>query len=401
MTSRNGSILMRVLFVIETLGVGGAEILLVNLCQFLVRLGIHVEVAYLFPPADLANQLESHHIPVHFLNCSKYHVFRTVRELALLARRRRIQVMHAHLFHAALAAALCKCFGGNCPAIVTFHNRGYDAYPPSTPLMRMRRFLDGVIMRIFVDRFLAVSLAAADSARRHLRLLSVDVVSNGIDLDLIEESYSFPGPEARKEFSLPPDAKLVALPGRMVWEKGHRLFLEAWPKVVAACPDALGVFVGDGPLRGELEELAAGMDPGCRVRLMPRMEQRALYRFLRSCDLVAFPSFSEGWPLLVAEVMALGIPMVCTPAGGIPEALGDPSHAVVFPIGDAEGLAQGLIGLLQDQKRRQALSEAARRHAVANLSITSVAEKHLAIYREVLQRACASGRPVSIAVNKQ
>jgi len=375
---------MRILFVIETLGFGGAEILLKNLSFSLGRLGIDVEVAYLFAPGDLCHELESHQVSVHFLDATRRGFIKTAHKLAVLVAKRRIDIVHAHLFHAALGVAVSKCLGNTRPALVTFHNEGYDAYPPKTFLHHIRRYLDGLITRTLFDRWLANSAASADSVRRHLRLPSIDVVSNGIDLSLIDEAFKSPISSIRDKYSIPDGAQLIVLPGRLVWEKGHQVFLQAWPKVIEACPSAYGMIVGDGPLRNDLTRSIDQMGQASRLRLVPRLVQRELYCLLRCADVVAIPSYREGWSLLIAEVMGLGVPIVCTSAGGIPEALGDENNAVIVPIGDAEKLADGIIALLFDKGKRRDMGKVGRSRALRDLSIEAVAQKHLEIYREVL-----------------
>jgi glycosyltransferase involved in cell wall biosynthesis len=377
---------MRVLFVIESLGVGGAEILLKNLCCSLGRLGVECEVAYLFKPADLSAELERRQVPVHYLEATRRGFLATGQKIARLVAQRRIDVVHAHLFHAALAVAVSRCLGRRGPGLLTFHNEGYDSYPPETLTRRIRRYLDGLITRTLFDRWLANSAASADSARRHLALTSVDVVANGIDLALVNEASRVPLAGCRESHGLPKEARLVVLPGRLVWEKGHDLLCEAWPKVLQHCPDACCVMVGDGPLRGEIAASIKERGIDGSIRLIPRLPQPELYRLLRTAELVVIPSRREGWSLLVAEAMALGLPIVCSSAGGIAEALGDASNAIVFPAGDASLLAEALVSLLADQAKQRELSARGRERAFGELSIEAAARRHLEIYRELLQR---------------
>jgi glycosyltransferase involved in cell wall biosynthesis len=371
---------MRILFIIESLGFGGAEILLKNISIDLVRLGITSEVAYLFDPKDLSAELELNNIPVHYLNASRRDFLGTGRKIARLVATRSIDIVHAHLFHAALATAVSRCCGNRKPALITFHNRGYDAYPPKTLLQRLRRYLDGLMTRTFFDHWIAVSEDAADSARRHLKLSAVDVIPNGIDLKPIEKAFNCSVEITRAQYSIGQGVRLIVFPGRLVWEKGHKVFLEAWPRIVKYCPDVTGLIVGDGPLRSELEDLIISMHMGETLRILPRLEQFDLYTLLRASDVVAIPSYSEGWPLLVAEVMGLGVPIVCTSAGGIPEVLGDGKNAYIVPIGDSDALAEGVISLLTDAEKCKQMTTAGRLRALNDLSIDVVTKKHMEVY---------------------
>ena len=374
---------MRVLLVIGDLSIGGAEVVTKNLALALSRLGVIVEIACYYESRFLAYDLEANGIVIHSLNESKFGMMSTARKLRALALERDIDVLHAQSYSAVLRVALSKLFRNSRRAVITFHNMGYDSYPPTTPYRYFRRYLEGVITRVFFDRWLAVSSAAADSYKRHLCLSRVEVVPNGIDFRLIDEVCTVPVATLRDRFGVPRDARLIVVPGRLVWEKGHRFFLEAVPKIVAACPGVLAIIVGDGPLQDELENLAAQPEVSSHLKIIPGQSQYDLFALMRSADIVCMPSLVEGWGLLVAEAMGLGVPIVTSSIDAIREVLGDDGNAVVVPPGDAGLLASAITGLLGDENQRRALGQKGRERALSGLSIDIIARKHRDIYRQL------------------
>lgn len=154
----------------------------------------------------------------------------------------------------------------------------------------------------------------------------VEVVRNGVDLERF-----CPGDvgAARAALGLPAQGFLVLGVGRLVANKGFAVAAKA---MAALPPSARLVLVGEGPERAALAALAPqtlflGALPPARVALA-----------YRACDALALPSEREGWPNVVTEALASGLPVVATPVGGVPEILGatpPPWLGALCAVGDA------------------------------------------------------------------
>ena len=157
---------------------------------------------------------------------------------------------------------------------------------------------------------------------------------------------------ARAALGVGADERLVVYVGRLVPEKGLRELLAAVERLSGdAAPVSLAL-VGDGPMRGELDALAAGRP---RLRLAGAQDPPAVARWMCAADVVTLPSWSEGHPNVLVESLACGRPVVATPVGGVPEVV-DESTGLLVPPRDPVALAQGLRQALEREWDADALA---------------------------------------------
>ena len=165
---------MRVLSVIETLGNGGAERVLVNTLPELQRLGIECEVAILFDRDDLADELEAKGVKVHRLDLRyRWNVIEGIFKLMVLVKENNYDIIHAHLFFAYFYSGLVKLFNTKVKTVTTFHNLGYDTYPANTMIKKLRKKLDACVVNCLIDHKVAVSSAVKEHYSRHLNIPDV------------------------------------------------------------------------------------------------------------------------------------------------------------------------------------------------------------------------------------
>ncbi len=189
----------------------------------------------------------------------------------------------------------------------------------------------------------AVRDYAADADR-------IRAIPNGCDAAIFH-----PGDraQARAERALPADAEVIVYVGRLVPEKGLRELLAAFAALRAQRPRLHLVLVGEGPMRAELESLAAAQS--LPVRFTGAQSPQDVAGWMVAADLVTLPSYSEGHPNVLVEALACGRPVVATPVGGIPEVV-DAASGVLVPARDAQALTRGLDETLQRAWDEQALA---------------------------------------------
>lgn len=181
---------------------------------------------------------------------------------------------------------------------------------------------------------LAVQDYAADSSR-------IRVIANGCDAKTF---HLRDRAEARAQCGITENAELVLYVGRLVAEKGLRVLVAAMQRLRESHPRAELVLVGDGPMREELNTLAA--DPAHRVRLIGAQAADQVAVWMAACNLLALPSYSEGHPNVLVEALACGRPVVSTPVGGVPEVV-DESCAMLAAPRDEAALAAALAATLE------------------------------------------------------
>lgn len=177
------------------------------------------------------------------------------------------------------------------------------------------------------------------------------LVRNGVDLDRFAPGDAA---AARSQLGLPPAGRLLLGVGRLVRSKGFHRAVAALQHL----PDDTSlVLVGDGPERSVLETAAP---PGRLLCLggRPAAEVALAYR---ACDVLVLPTEREGWPNVVTEALASGLPVVASAVGSVPEMLSDPVAGAAVPVGDDAALVQQLQRLLQSPPERASVRAVATR----------------------------------------
>ena len=352
---------IRALHVIDSLGRGGAEQMLVTLLPALAKQGCTAQVAVLRPPYDLQPMLESHGIPVHRLTAwSKWTLPRRARAIARIARKADADIIHAHLYFPAITVALLRLMRlHRARTFVSFHNLAYAGANKAGLGLWAKRQIARVLYPLGIDQTLAVSQAVAQHYRAALGLKTPKILYNPVEIPPLPDPHP-----ARTLFR-------VVVPGRLVHEKGHQDLIQAL--TLLKTPIEM-VFAGGGPLQEILSETAPD------VRITGPLSHAQMQQEIQSADLVVLPSRYEGFGLTAAEAMALGRPVLATTAGGLPEVLGDAGRLV--PVQDAPALAAALDALLQDDAERQRLGAAGRLRAQTCFATPAIAARLVGFYHE-------------------
>lgn len=213
---------------------------------------------------------------------------------------------------------------------------------------------------------------ARSAARRGIDPRRIRVIHNGVNAGEIRERAAMGESDARSGLGIGAGEFLIVVPGRIDPLKSQKAAIEAFRHMsVSGKSGARLVLAGAATLEVEQEYLSeveeAARDLGDRV-LMPGMIEN-LPALISSCDVVLLTSEHEGMPNAVLEAMALGIPVVATRAGGIPEAVVDGETGILCEIGDVGGLGAALSLLESDAEMRVRFGEAGRDRATGEFSV--------------------------------
>ena len=156
-----------------------------------------------------------------------------------------------------------------------------------------------------------------------------------------------------------PSAPTIGVVSRLEEIKGMDLVIPAFAKLLTQCPQARLLIVGDGSLRGKMEEQAQELGVNQHIEWAGRQEQAALQAFYDRVDLFWMSSRSEGFGLSALEAMARGCPVVASDVGGLPELLEDGKSGIIIPPHDSDALACASLAILSDPRQWQRLSRAA------------------------------------------
>jgi glycosyltransferase involved in cell wall biosynthesis len=366
--------------VIESLGIGGAEQALTVLLPALQCLGHDTVVAVRGGSLELAGELEAAGVQVIQLPARhKWNLIGAARDISRVATQYRIDILHAHLFFPSQSTALVKLLRLHSAAtVVTFHNLAYAKGVNKGGLrLRVKRMLASLLYPGGFDLKLAVSDAVATHYRRTLGLRSIEVVYNPVDVDAID--CLLLGKHPAVENSLH-----IVTPGRLVHEKGQSDLLEALALLRDRGVEFTATFVGDGPMRDELEYKTRRNGLGSLVTFSGFLQHRKLLEVVAAADIVVIPSRFEGFGMAAIEAMALSRPLVVTAAGGLVEIVEHEHSGIVVPVGKPQELAAALHALAASPAMRETFGSAGRARVERQFSLPSIARKLQALYQEVL-----------------
>jgi len=374
------------LSIIETLGKGGAERVLVNTLPELLKLGIDCEVAILFERDDLAVELEEHGIKVHRLHLSnKWNVIEGIFKLNKLLKNNNYNIIHAHLFFAYFYTGIVKLFHPKIKTVTTFHNLGYNTYPANTLVKKVRKKLDAFVINKLIDNKVAVSNAVKDHFEEHLNIPNVDLIFNSFPLERINTSSNVKHDEVLKKYV---DVGLYNLfsitPGRLVKEKGHHYLLEAMEIINKNGITLCHFIVGAGPLEEEIKREIEEKELS-NVILISGLAQKDLFTLIRACDFVVIPSISEGFGMVVGEVMALSKPVIATGINGIVDLLENEKEGLLVPSKDSKVLAESIERLYEDKILQASLAKNAKEKI--KLFDTKIIAKQWKVYYEEMLKS--------------
>ena len=364
-------------FLITELDIGGAERALVKIATGLPRERWTPSVICLSRRGPLAEPLEAAGVRVTCLGANRVFspggLLKATTGLTRELRRQQPRILQTFLFHANIAGRLAARRAG-VPHVLSgirvADRRG-----------RWRLAVDRWTERL-VEKHVCVSRGVADFCVQESGLSEdkVVVIPNGVDV----ETYRDAEPADPTEFGVPADAEVVIAVGRLDPQKDPLLLLNATSQIAADRPKLHVLFVGDGPLRGEIEESARNLDLESRVHLTgwrPEIPQ-----FLKAASLFVLPSRWEGMPNVVLEAAAAGVPVIATETEGVCEIIEPGRTGAVVKIGDAEGLAEAILAALRDRSLPLQMAETLQ-HAVADrFTWDSVVAQYDRLYESLVIR---------------
>jgi glycogen(starch) synthase len=209
----------------------------------------------------------------------------------------------------------------------------------------------------------------------------ISVIPNGIDPDDLQAQSPAELERLRSEFAAP-DEKLVLLIGRLVYEKGFQLALEAMPRVIEEAPGTRFLVAGSGTHEAELHRQAEELGLMEHGTFLGWIGDDVLHSLYRIADLTVVPSIYEPFGLVALEAMASGCPCIVADTGGLREVVVHEEGGLRFQADDPEALAEVAIRVLSDDELGQRLIADAYEH-VRRFDWADVAEQTVAVYSDL------------------
>jgi glycosyltransferase involved in cell wall biosynthesis len=374
---------IKVLFVVTELGTGGAEQMLLNLLTKLDRKAFEPVVASLHPlddhTAQLAGRIRELGITIHDLRWNS--VAQSVRALASLRsliRSLEPAIVQGWMVHANLTVQVTNLLSRDVPVVWDVQHSVQGQSTAVGVIMRALRYLSPYAARIIY--------CSRTSALEHEQLgydaSRTCVIPNGFDCERFR-----PRPESRRvlrdEIGVSEFTPVIGLVARAHPQKDHGTFLNAAKRLVESGANAHFVLAGLGTDVDPITSQISALELQGRVHALGKRHD--VPQVTAALDIATCSSITEGFPLILGEAMACGVPCASTDIGDCRFMIEDTGRIV--PPRNPAALSDAWGELLSlGPEGRRALGEAARVRILENFSIEAVASHYEQVYKEIVNR---------------
>jgi len=373
-TKETGTGPWRVLQLISSLPVGGAEDLVAAIVTGLDPRRFQVQVATLGSPGEVGRELTRAGHPVCSLNLDlkSTPLVRIVARVRELLREVQPDILHTHLYHPNLYGRLASVGLGLKGVVASVHN--------SYTRVKLHRCLWNFLLSGVTDKVLVSGPQVWQDVHTWDRVLAgkLEILPYGVRLPDLQ---NVPDPEKiRAELGI--SGFVLGVVGRLEEQKGQRYLLAALPELIREIPDLTVLLMGEGregpALKRQAEEL--GVSP--RINFLGT--RRDLPRLFGAMDLFVHPSLWEGLPLTLLMAMGAGLAVVGTRVSGVAEVVEDGINGRLIPPRDSRALAEAVMDLHRRPELRRRLAEAAHRTVAEHYSQEVMLRRLEQIYLNIL-----------------
>ncbi len=367
---------MRVLHVISSGGMYGAEAVVLNLLKEMQggkdrgMLAVFDNRGY--PQPDLYRHALDAGIESYAVPCRGQVDLGFVSRLRALATQVQPDVVHAHGYKADVYARFA---GRKSPwaFVSTCHNWVENDLPTRVYGAVDRLALRGAAGVVAVSAQVRQQLLDA-----HVRTERIAVIRNGIREAPYESGLaSRPHNLSRIERS-----PVIGFAGRLSYEKGCDLFLKVAQGILAELPSARFLVAGDGPERQTLEAAIDAQQLTHAISLLGRCDD--MPAFFQSLDLLLSTSRTEGMPIGLMEAMSSGLAIVATSVGDVQALVDDQVTGLLRASGDIAGLVQATLSILHDPRQCIEYGRAGARRIADHFSARQMTRQYRAFYDRIL-----------------
>ena len=291
--------------------------------------------------------------------------------------REQIDVVHSFMNNSAVLSTFAAC-GSGCKAVITSRlNSGYWYTPQWVRLFQVvNRFSTHILTNSKFAKDVTVSVEKVNPEKVHVFYPGVDLArfaTTSADLS------------AAASLGIPASVPVVGIVANFRPVKDLSLFLKAAAKVAAVLPETAFLLVGQGPLRRDLEQLAA--ESGLQDRVYFSLPDGDVRDYLARMSVACLCSESEGLPNAILEYMAAGLPIVATDVGGVPELVHHGVNGYLVHTRSPEDFATPIIRLLQDDGLRVSMGRCGLERAQKEFDLGAAISQLQEFYIEAARMA--------------
>jgi glycosyltransferase involved in cell wall biosynthesis len=340
--------------------------------------------ALLLNGGRLSDELARSGIPVTVCDEARLGIARLLAAVTVHLKKTRPQIVHSHRYKEHILGALAGRLSQHPLTIQTYH--GLEENLPGWAGLKMGLYnrINAAVSRSTADGIVGVSSGITRVLEGRYPSADVRCIRNGIDVERVVPTLA--RSMTRAQLGIGPDTYLIGTVGRLMPIKGFEYLIDAFARLarLAGPKEKRLVIVGDGPLRAALEQCAERHGVSRAVTFLGTRTD--VYNLMAAFDVFVLSSLYEGVPMVLLEAMAIGVPIVASCVGGVPEILEDGKHALLVPAKNAGALARGIETLALNSALRTGMAGAARERVESRFSIEASAASVHEMYRSLIDR---------------
>ncbi len=380
MADANDSI--RVMHLVNTYQYGGAETVIRDLIVQSDQQQTQYQVCALLNRQEARHWIDQ--LGVEFVSPCFCHPLDLVRGpgLAALIRRFRPHILHTHLPVSDLYGWGMRQFVGKPALVTTLHNIAGYYYQQDNRLRRCQSRVHRWVMHHWPGTIVAISKAVRQSFSPYLHNWEqLVVIANGIDEQRIEVGHQRSRPSVRTELGLSAEIPVILSVGRLEKQKNYPHLLRAVHLLADHKLDFAALIVGEGSQKVNLQQMINNLSLHKYVRLLGARDD--VIDLMNAADCFVMSSLWEGLPMALLEAMMVGLPVVSTAVGAVPEVIQDGVSGRLVPPKDPEALAEALGQVLSDPAMAASWGQQAQRRARTHYSAVVMAAKYQQVYKDL------------------
>ncbi|MBN1348789.1 glycosyltransferase family 4 protein [candidate division KSB1 bacterium] len=359
-----------VLHIINDLGVGGAQRVVVNLASKLNQAKFRFIVINLNFSQDntLEQELKQHNCKIINIRPASPFDFRSIFWIARIINRENVDIVHTHLAIAGVYGKLAAKLAKRSLIVSTEHN--------TSSLLTKPWYYRGAVK--FSYRLNTKIIAVSECIRKLILVdkripqKKVELIYNGIDLDDFKLGVS-----KCKDKRIFYGSPIIGSIGRNDPRKGFQYLYEAfnWVKISESSAQLL-IAANNSPANSNNKN-------GISNCFLPG--EMAIRDFLSSIDIFVLASIEEGLGIAVLEAMAMNKPVIATNVGGIPEIIIHKNNGLLVPAADSQALANTILSLWKDKALMNRLAQNGRQIVVERFSLSRMIKQTETLYEELIR----------------
>jgi glycosyltransferase involved in cell wall biosynthesis len=348
----------------------GGQQQVIYLFQGLLKKGITTSLVCQ-PSSGLADFCTANDLPFYPVRMSGELDILAAFKIAGITRRCKFDILHLHSAHAISLGLLTKLFYSS-PKLIGVRRVDFN--------IRNHIFSRMKYKSCFLDRIVCISdgikkVLAEDGIPPE----KIAMIRSGIDINKFSQ---VPDDKSIRElYKIPENHTIIGTVAAMVGHKDYPTLLHAASQVIRKIPDITFLAVGCGPDVERIKKLHKKLQLDDRFLFAGSQED--VGPFLKSFDIFIMASKLEGLGTSILDAQALGLPIIATRTGGIPEIVEHNRSGVLVPPQDPTAMAVAIIELFEDESKRKTLGNNAK-ESVHNYSIEKTIEETLQLYRDLV-----------------